>query len=71
MFKKKKVTKTDKVIINDETLKAEIVGFHKGALSALVQERDQLQKSLELVEQAIGMHVNALDELGVKLDESS
>lgn len=71
MFKKKKTTKTDKVIINDETLKAEIVGFHKGVLSALVQERDQLQKSLELVEQAIGMHVNALEELGAKLEENS
>ncbi len=54
--KKNSPNQTEKVIINDAELKAEIVGFHKGALSILAQERQELEKSLAIVNQYIEMH---------------
>ncbi|MCA9485700.1 MAG: hypothetical protein KC506_02555 [Nanoarchaeota archaeon] len=48
--------------------KEEEIGFHKGALSTLVNERNELVKMAQVVEQIIQGHMKRLEELGVKLD---
>ncbi|RME78010.1 hypothetical protein D6774_02595 [Candidatus Woesearchaeota archaeon] len=48
--------------------KDEQIGFHKGALSVLVKEREEMAKILGIVEQLMQMHVKALKELGVDLE---
>lgn len=45
----------------------EQIGFHKGALSTLAKEREEMAKILGVVEQLMQMHVSALKELGVDL----
>jgi len=47
--------------------KEERIGFHKGALSTLAKEREEMSKILGIVEQLMQMHVSALKELGVDL----
>ncbi|MBW2964251.1 hypothetical protein KY363_02220 [Candidatus Woesearchaeota archaeon] len=47
----------------------EQVGFHKGALSTLAKEREEMLKILSIVEQLMQMHVAALKELGVDLEK--
>ncbi|MBI5390375.1 hypothetical protein HZB02_02715 [Candidatus Woesearchaeota archaeon] len=47
--------------------KDEQVGFHKGALSTLAKERQEMLKILTIVEQLMQMHVKGLQELGVDL----
>jgi len=47
--------------------KDEKVGFHKGALSTLMKEREEMAKILSIVEQLIQMHVGELKKLGVDL----
>ncbi|MEK6917239.1 MAG: hypothetical protein AABW92_05865 [Nanoarchaeota archaeon] len=51
-------------ISNDEQ-----IGFHKGALSTLAKERQELAKLVGIVEQLMQMHVKALQELGVDLQK--
>ncbi len=46
----------------------EQVGFHKGALSTLAKERQEMLKILNIVEQLMQMHIKALKELGVDLE---
>lgn len=53
---------------NENASKDEQIGFHKGALSTLVKERQELSKILNIVEQLMQMHVNALKELGIDLE---
>lgn len=48
--------------------KHEQIGFHKGALTTLAKERQELARMLDIVEQLIQMHVKALKELGVDLE---
>lgn len=47
----------------------EKIGFHKGALSTLVKERQELGRILQIVEQLMQMHVSELKKLGVNLEE--
>ncbi|MDO8481317.1 MAG: hypothetical protein Q7S65_05935 [Nanoarchaeota archaeon] len=49
--------------------KDEQVGFHKGALTTLAKEREELQRMLGIVEQLMQMHVKALKDLGVDLEK--
>jgi hypothetical protein len=49
--------------------KDEQVGFHKGALSTLAKERQELMKLVSIVEQLMQMHVKALQDLGVDLQK--
>ena len=49
----------------------EQVGFHKGALSTLAKEREEMQKILAIVEQLMQMHIKALKELGVDLEKAA
>lgn len=51
--------------------KDEQVGFHKGALTTLAKEREEMLKILTIVEQLMQMHVKALKELGVDLAEQA
>ncbi|MFC1691396.1 hypothetical protein ACFL0W_04405 [Nanoarchaeota archaeon] len=53
----------------EETSKEEQIGFHKGALSTLAKEREEMQKILSIVEQLMQMHVKSLKELGVDLEK--
>ena len=47
----------------------EKIGFHKGALSTLVKERQEFARILQIVEQLMQMHVAELKKLGVDLEE--
>lgn len=46
----------------------EQIGFHKGALSTLAKEREEMVKILSVVEQLMKLHVKSLKELGVDLE---
>lgn len=48
--------------------KDEQIGFHKGSLSTLAKEREEMLKILSVVEQLMQMHVAALKELGIDLE---
>ena len=47
---------------------AEEVGFHKGSLNTLVNERNELFKMLQMVESIMQAHIKRLGELGVKIE---
>ncbi len=49
----------------------EQIGFHKGSLSTLAKERQELARILQIVEQLMQMHVAALKELGVDLEKEA
>lgn len=51
--------------------KEEQIGFHKGALTTLAKEREEMLKILNIVEQLMQMHVAGLKELGVDLAKIS
>ena len=51
--------------------KDEQIGFHKGSLSTLAKEREELLKIINICEQLIQMHVKALKELGVDLEAAA
>ena len=52
-----------------EVSKEEQIGFHKGSLSTLAKEREELRRLVGIVEQLMQMHVAALKELGVDLEK--
>ena len=54
-----------------ETSKDEQVGFHKGALTTLAKEREEMLKILSIVEQLMQMHINGLQGLGVDLQKEA
>jgi len=51
--------------------KDEQIGFHKGALSTLAKEREEMIKILTIVEQLMQMHIKSLKELGVDLEKAA
>ncbi|MAG91461.1 hypothetical protein CMO83_02195 [Candidatus Woesearchaeota archaeon] len=51
--------------------KDEQIGFHKGALTTLAKEREEMLKILSIVEQLMQMHVKGLKELGIDLQKES
>jgi hypothetical protein len=51
--------------------KDEQIGFHKGSLSTLAKEREELARILSIVEQLMQMHVGALKELGVDIEKDA
>lgn len=55
----------------EQASKDEQVGFHKGALSTLAKEREEMMKILQIVEQLMQMHIKALKELGVDLEKAA
>ena len=54
---------------NKDVSKDEQIGFHKGALSTLAKERQELLKLVGIVEQLMQMHVKGLQDLGVDLQK--
>jgi len=52
-----------------EPSKDEQIGFHKGALSTLAKERQELLRILQIVEQLMKIHVKGLQDLGVDLSK--
>ena len=51
--------------------KDEQIGFHKGALSTLAKEREEMMRILQIVEQLMQMHIKGLRELGVDLEKAA
>ncbi|MBI2124715.1 hypothetical protein HY637_05095 [Candidatus Woesearchaeota archaeon] len=49
----------------------ERIGFHKGALTTLAKEREEMIKILSIVEQLMQMHIKSLQELGIDLQKES
>ena len=49
----------------------EQIGFHKGALTTLAKEREEMMRILQIVEQLMQMHLKGLKELGVDLQEQA
>ena len=56
---------------DEEASKEEQIGFHKGALSTLSKEREELTRILGIVEQLMQMHISGLKELGVDLEKQA
>ena len=51
--------------------KDEQIGFYKGALNTLSNERNELARMISIVDQLMQMHLKSLKELGVDLSEES
>lgn len=64
---KKTSGKSDAKTSKSEASKEEQIGFHKGSLSTLAKERQELARLIQIVEQLMQMHVAGLNELGVDL----
>ncbi|MFT7615780.1 MAG: hypothetical protein ACI8Y7_000604 [Candidatus Woesearchaeota archaeon] len=51
----------------NEPSKDEQIGFHKGSISVLSKEREELLKIVNITEQLIQMHSKGLEDLGVNV----
>ncbi|MBU0627981.1 MAG: hypothetical protein KKC75_02235 [Nanoarchaeota archaeon] len=69
MAKKKEEQKSAQQ--NVDASKEEQIGFHKGALSTLAKEREEMIRILQIVEQLMQMHIKGLKELGVDLEAAA
>ena len=49
----------------------EQVGFHKGALTTLAKEREEMIRILQIVEQLMQIHIKSLKDLGVDLEKDA
>ena len=49
--------------------KDEQIGFHKGSLTTLAKEREELVRLVAITEQLMQMHLKGLKELGVDLEK--
>ncbi|MBS3163177.1 hypothetical protein J4427_00620 [Candidatus Woesearchaeota archaeon] len=54
-----------------KTQDSEQIGFHKGALTTLAKERQELVKIVNITEQLMQMHLKSLKDLGVDLEKES
>ena len=50
-----------------EQSRDEQIGFHKGSLSVLARERQEMQRILGIIEQLMQMHLSELKGIGVDL----
>ena len=50
-----------------EMSKDEMVGFHKGSIQTLINERNELVKIIQITEALIKAHVDELKKLGVEI----
>jgi len=55
----------------DKQSRDEQIGFHKGSMSTLLKERQEMVRILGIVEQLIQMHMGALKELGVDIQKEA
>jgi len=51
--------------------KPEQIGFHKGAISTLAKERQELVKMVHIVEQLMQAHMKSLKDLGIDLEKEA
>jgi hypothetical protein len=49
--------------------KEEEIGYHKGAITTLINERNELIKMVQAVEAIMQAHLKRLEELGVKIQK--
>ena len=49
----------------------EQIGFHKGSLSTLAKEREEMLRILQIVEQLMQMHIKGLKDLGIDLEAAA
>jgi len=68
---KKKQEKAQEQAPAANVSKEEQIGFHKGSLSTLAKEREEMIKILQIVEQLMQMHIKGLKELGVDLEAAA
>ena len=54
-----------------ESSNEEQIGFHKGALTTLAKEREEMLRILQIVEQLMQMHLKGLKELGIDLGKEA
>ena len=52
-------------------MKDEQIGFHKGALSTLAKERQELIRMITIVDQLLQAHLKALKDLGIDLEKEA
>lgn len=50
--------------------KEEEIGYHKGAVNTLLNERNELMRILSVVETLAQMHFKKLEQLGVKITKT-
>lgn len=55
-------------MVEEKMNKDELIGFHKGALNTLGNERNELAKMVGVVEQLMQAHMKALKDLGIDLE---
>lgn len=53
----------------EQMSKEEQIGFHKGSISVLAKEREEMVKIAQITEQLIQMHSKALADLGVDVSK--
>jgi len=58
-------------MVEEKMSKEELIGFHKGSLNTLGNERNELAKMISIVDQLIQAHVKALKELGIDLEKEA
>lgn len=51
--------------------KEEQIGFHKGSLTTLIKEKQELERILQIVNTLVQAHVKALKDLGVDLEKEA
>lgn len=73
MTKKDSVKKVSKEKSAEKSLgekeKIEQIGYHKGCLATLSKERQELVRIVGIVEQLIQLHLGALKDSGVNLED--
>ena len=62
---------TDQPKTTPQMSKDEQIGYHKGSISTLLAERNELLKIATITEQLITAHAQELEKLGVKLQQNS
>ena len=53
------------------TSKDETIGFHKGSITTLAKEQQELARMLQIVQQLMQMHIKALKDLGIDLEKEA
>ena len=51
--------------------KDEEIGFHKGSLTTLAKEQQELARILQIVQQLMQGHIKALKDLGIDIEKEA
>ena len=49
--------------------KEEEIGFHKGSLNTLTNERNEFVRMIQIIESIMQAHIKRLEELGIKISK--